>query len=288
MRVVGYLHGGRVAGLDCDSPLRAVCSDCDVSDTWACQSHRESRCAPCAERYRRRLARIAEAGSRVHADALAMLTLTAPGERLHRLPSGAPCPCTPAGGVDLAAWNASASKRWNHYLTLLRRLCPGVQYLRAVEVQKRGALHLHVIVRVPRGSVLPTLRELRQLAIRCGFGHELDRAWIEPGSKRHAYYVSKYVTKAGDSREDVPWAVPVDVPSLTTGEMKRVVTSVPGRYRTWSSSRSWGLTMSDARAVAAKAARLAALARTAPTVSPHDRDSAPATDGPAPDGPDPG
>jgi len=181
--------------------------------------------------------------------ALALLTLTAPGRRLHHLPDGSVCPCTPAGGVDLAEWNSSHSRRWNHFCTLLRREYPGLQFFRGVEVQDRGALHDHSMTWSPAGPL--AIAVVRRLAMRAGFGHSVDIAPCAPGSKKAAYYVAKYVTKATDRREDVPWAA--DVVDTCSGEITRAV--VAGRYRTWSMSREWGVTMREVRAVAAGYAR---------------------------------
>ena len=180
-----------------------------------------------------------------------MLTLTAPGDRAHRLPSGVPCPCTPPGGVDLAAWNASHSRRWNHFRTTLRQDVPEAQYFRGIEVQARGALHDHALVWSPVPLVAS---QLRKVALRAGFGHSLDLAPIEPGSRKCAYYVSKYVTKATDSRDLVPWLA--DVVDLRTGEVTQAV--IAGRYRTWSMSRDWGSTMAQVRAASSAYARLMA------------------------------
>lgn len=186
-----------------------------------------------------------------------MFTFTAPSDKgEHRLPSGDVCPCTPPGGVDLARWNASHSRRWNHLRTLLRREFPGVEFIRGVEVQDRGALHDHVVAYFPGGR-LPSVSFLRSLAIRAGFGHSVDVAPCEPGSKKAAYYVSKYVTKACDQRSDVPWWG--EVVDRRTGELSWGVTE--GRYRTWSSSRAWGITMAEARAEAADYARVKAAER---------------------------
>jgi len=174
---------------------------------------------------------------------LYLLTVTAPGDRAHRLPSGDRCRCTPVGGVDLAEWNAAHSGRWNQLRTNLRRDHDGLQFMRGVEVQGRGALHDHVMVWSP--SPL-SLAAVRSRAIDAGFGHSVDLAPCEPGSRKAAYYVAKYVTKACDARGRVPWAA--DVVDLRTGEVSRQ--AVAGRYRTWSCSRGWGLRMADVRATA--------------------------------------
>jgi hypothetical protein len=118
---------------------------------------------------------------------------------------------------------------------------PGLEYLRGIEVQIRGALHDHALLWSP---VPLSVGQLRARAIAAGFGHSVDLAPIEPGSKRCAYYVSKYVTKAADSRDDVPWMG--DVVDRLTGEISRE--QVRASYRTWSSSREWGLTMAQVRA----------------------------------------
>ncbi len=121
MRVVGYLRRPGRVGLDCQSPLRVVCRDCDHFTEWPCQGHRESKCGPCAARYRRRVRSVAHSGMQRGRGFLYLLTLTAPGEREHRYAGGRlVCRCTPAGGVDLAEWNASHSRRWNHFRTRAR------------------------------------------------------------------------------------------------------------------------------------------------------------------------
>ena len=245
MRVVGYLRGPRPDGLDCESPLQVVCraheGACGRVAVWRCQGHRESRCRPCAARYRRKVQAVAHSGMHRPGGYLYLLTLTAPGDREHRMPSGDVCPCTPAGGVDLNVWNAGHSARWNRLRTRLRQLHPGLQFFRGVEVQKRGALHHHSMTWSPTPL---SVSEVRRLAMLAGYGHAVDLAPCEPGSRKAAYYVSKYVTKACDVRQSVPWV------DLGTGEI------VPGRYRTWSMSAEWGLTMATVTAQAAEYAAL--------------------------------
>ena len=185
--VVGYLRGPRPAWLDCDRPLRVLCRGCDLETRWACSGHRESKCKPCSARYRRRVQRVAHSGTSRAEGWQYLLTLTAPGARRHRMPSGDWCPCTPEGGVDLARWNASHSARWNRFRTAIRRDHPELQFFRGVEVQERGALHDHAMVWSPRPLAK---RRLRELALAAGFGHSLDLAPAPPGSKRVAYYVS--------------------------------------------------------------------------------------------------
>jgi hypothetical protein len=244
LRVVGYVRGRGPAWLDCARPLHVVCRDCDHVTRWACSGHRESRCKPCAGRYRRRVRTVALSGTRRQSGFHYFLTLTAPGDRQHRQgKSGDWCECTPAGGVDLGRWNASHSARWNHLRTLLRReLSPSLEYFRGVEVQGRGALHDHALMWSP---VPLRKRDVKELAMRAGFGHSVDLVECVPGSKRASYYVSKYVTKSTDLRSAVPWwGQTVD---YATGEvLDGLVDDAP--YRTWSQSRAWGIKMAEARA----------------------------------------
>ena len=250
---MGYVRGRRGAGVECDRPLQVVCRRCDYETVWACAGHRESRCKPCADRYRRRVRRVAESGTGRPEGFEYFLTLTAIGTRVHSLPGGRRCECTsPATALStderMARWNASHSARWNHFRTALRREYPALEFFRGVEVQGRGALHDHAMIWSPR----PLRRSVvKELAMRAGFGHSVDLVEVRPGSKRAAYYVSKYITKATDSRSAVPWWG--QVIDYRTGEVTEDL--VAGRYRTWSMSRQWGLTMAAVRAEAREWAR---------------------------------
>jgi hypothetical protein len=64
-------------------------------------------------------------------------------------------------------------------VTDLRRE-PGVEleYFKATEVQRRGALHLHLPVRFRRPCRVGT-RRLRELAMRWGFGHVINLVEFE-------------------------------------------------------------------------------------------------------------
>ena len=158
---------------DCERPLVIGCANCDWVTERRCGSASATRCSPCAETKRRQVARVARSGM-VRPGHSYMLTLTCGGSGSHFLPSGERCPCTPPEGVDLASWNASVGKRWNWFVTDLRRE-PGVEleYFKATEVQRRGALHLHVPMRFRRPCRV-SKRRLRELAMRWGFGHEIN------------------------------------------------------------------------------------------------------------------
>ena len=151
------------------------------------------------------------------------------------------CPCTPEGGVHIGQWNGVCSARLNRYIGDLRRLTGvQVQYFRAVEVQARGALHFHLILRMERSrGIAVTTKALRELAFKHGFGHEVKLDPVD--SSRAASYVAKYVSKACSERASMPWV------DRKTGE----VCAGNGRYRVWTASRRWGLTMAQVRAAQA-------------------------------------
>lgn len=207
---------------------------------------------------------------------------------MHHDQWGNRCRCTPEGGVDLARWNAEATRRWSRFLQELSRFVgadrvtyddagrrhrrQGLVYFRASEVQRRGALHFHVLMRRRDGAPLAiTVRDLRRLAVKHGFGHAVDVQAVQPG---HASYVAKYVAKAANDRKVVPWSgegwvkppgrafrvlrTPyVDeqgrevsartVVNTSTGETwpaRRGLVSIP-TFRTWAASWTWGDRMAD-------------------------------------------
>lgn len=217
-----------------------------------------SKCVPCSARYRQLVAQVASHHPLHRAGHLYFLTLTAPGERAHqrwRIDNVGPvvaCPCHEFDG-SIGGWNATASKRWNRLRTALRRIYPGLEFFRAVEPQKRGFLHLHPLLWSP-DPVDPYV--VQRLALEVGFGCNMTMPEIPPGSNKHAYYVSKYVSKGADQRADVPWVA--DWTDKSTGETFYGPTTPT--YRTWSISQGWGIRMKDVTD-AIRAARERALAR---------------------------
>jgi hypothetical protein len=137
-------------------------------------------------------------------------------------------------------------------MTLLRREAPDVQFMRGCEVQdgkrradRRGrqGLHDHVILRTRHAL---DERLIRRLAIQAGYGHSVAMDDMHPDSEREASYVSKYISKSADARWSVPWRA--DAVNVETGEVTRRL--VKARFRTWSASRQWGVTMAQLRAEA--------------------------------------
>ena len=228
----------------CEAPDWGGCESCGYRELWRCNSSRVEKCDPCGQRYRRRVGKVALSG-RLAGGQVHMLTLTAPGAKVHYLPNGEMCQCTKPGGElvgqVLEEWNAELGHRWNRFCQDLRRYFGrNVQYFKATEVQKRGALHSHVPFRLDAG-VRWNLHEIRALAIKHGFGHEVD---IRPNiDEKGMWYVAKYVSKAAGLRPTVPWRK-VD---QDTGEIHDTAT-----YRCWTASRSWGTTMAAVKAAQAE------------------------------------
>ena len=222
----------------CERPEWLVCLGCDARTLKRCGRSSRVVCGPCSETYRRRVARVAHSGMVISREGdVYVLTLTAPGDARHRKPDGEWCECTPEGGVDLARWNGSAGLRWSRFVDALRYRFGDVQFFKAAEVQTRGALHFHAPLVLEPGTVVK-LSEVRALAIEHGFGHSVKLDRLPAGSskrERAGWYVAKYVSKSSTDRESVPFV------DRRTGEVG------PGRWRTWSASRRWGLTMAALR-----------------------------------------
>jgi hypothetical protein len=177
-------------------------------------------------------------------------TLNAPSTTEHSLflpgqrGKHGPCNCWKRA-TDLGVWNARQSKAWNHLRTVLRDHLPDAAYFRAVEVQTRGALHLHILVVVDEPLDVAQLHEWARTA---GFGCVMDLEPLARGSAKAARYVSKYVSKACDLRGDVPWvAVDDDGVALKDDPYKPT-------YRTHSQSGNWPCSMREVVSVAAAVA----------------------------------
>jgi hypothetical protein len=238
-----------------------------------CGAHRSKHCPSCATTYRRRVRRVAATGCLDRAAAggfLGMATFTAPGVPGHRrwVPGGRAtelCDCHGAAVGGLGFWNSEAGRRWNHLRTLLRRDFPGAEFFRAVEVQERGALHLHVVFWSPTRV---NVHVLQRLALAAGFG--CNTRWDAAGADptRFAGYVSKYVTKATDARGEVPWE--------TVNEYNGELREVKPTFRTWSQSRGFGCTMkAHTDAIAAQRRRYALALAAAGESSAGDSVTAP-------------
>lgn len=272
----------------CVNPVLFICNEgCGTHMVSTCNSRDEGVCAPCEKRYRGRVRAIARMPMLVAKKGSALLvTLTAPGRKRHclthtykdkngkvqpsikcdwdvydrnEIPFGAgsgcvECKCSENRIVfheDLQVFNSTISRKFNDFITDIRRTFPEfekVQYFRANEPQKRGALHIHCLMIMKRAVKVDTAMSERMTAIamRLGFGHQLDIKQIGFGDLdqvKAARYVAKYVSKT-DAHASVPYydeAVTFEV-DKETGEM--VMIRIPRRRpRTWSASRHWGVSM---------------------------------------------
>jgi len=111
------------------------------------------------------------------------------------------------------------AKSWNHMATLMRRdsrlaelleVGPDgrnvIPFVRALELQKNGRAHLHVLIRVPTlAHGFANRKVLRELAVTAGFGDGMGFDMQAAGSRSSlVVYVTKgaalagYIAKAGD------------------------------------------------------------------------------------------
>lgn len=119
-----------------------------------CQSRLKSVCPSCSEINRGDWAAIARSGvfdadgNLAQGFAFFLLTLTAPSFGKVNDDGSAvdPSPYDYLGQVE---WNSTTGRLWNATLDRLKRALPGMSYFAVREAQKRGALHFHVILRVP-------------------------------------------------------------------------------------------------------------------------------------------
>jgi hypothetical protein len=228
----------------CVRPLLFWDSSLHVPYLRACGSGKSSACPSCAATRKRRVRRVAHLGvlDRLASGGfLGLLTLTAPGDAGHlRWSLDGPrghrpvCGCEHSAPHGPGVWNRDASRRWDRLNRSLKRALPGAQFYRAVEPQKRGLLHLHVILWSPTPI---DVRVLQDLALRAGFGcnTRLDMCRGKEDGARFANYVTKYVTKGIDGRQELPWE------EIDPDSGQR--TSSLATYRPWSQSSGFGVRM---------------------------------------------
>lgn len=212
-----------MSGLDggqCPSPRDVRVRDERYS--VACGSR---ECAVCGERWERDQRVRAVAASEHLGAAVALVTVTAPGRGYFSW--------GPAGSYDnpteqMADWNRSARQRF----TGLHRQaskearrsaraagCDWRLLYRSWEYQKRGALHVHLVLPfgtpAEREATGRYVNELHNLRDRWAFGHvlggqrERHRDWSRPPrvaaaeSSAAARYVCKYVASIGSGKESM-------------------------------------------------------------------------------------
>lgn len=261
---MGAVYGSVRTG--CEHPSVLRCNRCLLPMRTRCNATRDRKCQPCAERHRKDISRVGRTGAKDRPDGVHFVTLTAPGrhllpwdERQCKHAEGATCSgslgCR-VGTVDAAAWNATAPRRWNDFITDLRRLLAplDVQYFGSWETQQRGLLHRHALISAPGVTRKRMAVYVRSLARKHGFGTRSDVQTIDGADSRSiartAGYIASYVTKGGER---------ATMMVLETGELRP-----DGKgYRPWSMSRRWGPTLGAVRAERREWCRRAAAVPTA-------------------------
>lgn len=187
---------------DCTNVRAMICAYCNHR-VWVRCERSAGGCEGCAGRYKRRIYRLGVEGAQKCAqlpgDRLFMLTLTAPGE-----------------GTDLEAWNAALPQAWSHWVEYARRGLPHcrIEFIKTFEYQKRGALHVHAVVRVV-GAV--SEKQIRRAFVEARRAWDFGDQWkLDTADEKAAGYICKYIVKHA---EEMPKGC--------------------GR-RVWSSSRGWG------------------------------------------------
>ena len=141
------------------------------------------------------------------------VTLTAPGKDRLR------------NAAAIAEWNAGVGPRWTEFVRELRRRYPGaaLEFARVRELQKRGAEHVHALL---RGLAFLPHVELVRVATAAGFGRIADVREVSD-RKGAASYLGTYLAK---SRQTFPKGARVFAVSKgwRRGWVKR--TPEPGRF----------------------------------------------------------
>lgn len=158
-----------------------------------------------------------------------MLTLTAPGSDV-------------LDSADaVVAWNAGVGRRWEAVCRGLMWHLPGLEFARVFELQKRGAAHVHAVV---RSSARVTPARVRKLALAAGFGPKVQ--WEAVRSVGAASrYLAKYLVKGGVrfprgsrvlafSRQ---WSLSPYIPPSAEGEFY----AGPALGQSWADWAEWGV-----------------------------------------------
>jgi hypothetical protein len=155
---------------------------------------------------------------------VALVTITAPGADVlpwdeSRCTHPAGVPCSGRNGCQLEAdaleaWNAAAPANWTKLHRAVSQRCRRRgQKLRLLgyvwQLQKRGALHLHLVVGLGTPAAMNAARQyqlaLAERAGDYGFGY-VDRKWSSARGQRVAAYLSSYLV-TGRGRESAVQAV---------------------------------------------------------------------------------
>ena len=198
---------------DTSCPVRRrVYDTVELRGFWVGCKRRGCSCDTCHGAWRRRTVAGIMSGLDGPEPVL-FLTLTAPGRV--ELPDAA----------AIARWNAGIGPRWTRVMRDLRRRYPEVrlEFARVRELQRRGAEHVHALI---RGVGFVPQRELVTIATEAGFGRIV---WVRDVEDRKAAasYLGSYLAK---SRQVFPKGARVFAASRgwRRGWVKRV--PEPGRF----------------------------------------------------------
>jgi len=212
-----------------------------------CGSHRASVCPSCSSLYRGDIAAIARSGvydgegRPVPGYRYFFITLSAPSfGAIHRVPKDGDrqrrrCRCgkthsttdthlrgipVDIRGYDYEAhigWHIGLGRLWNSTVSAMRDLVPDLEFFAVRELQARMALHVHVIVRIPRGHLL-TAADLGDAARTATARHPVTGDVVRWGQHGHED------SEIGHARELDPRAVDgVDVLPSESAAVARTI-----------------------------------------------------------------
>lgn len=123
--------------------------------------------------------------------------LTAPGADV--LPGGDPrCLCGGRCMEPVEQWNAREPDCWKAFTRRMRRLYPGLLFAAVVEVQKRGAFHVHFITIGVDGMI--DMEFMRSCAVESGYGPRIQLQSADRRRRAGVFgavkYLTKYITKS--------------------------------------------------------------------------------------------
>jgi hypothetical protein len=259
----------------CVRPSLFTCQLCGHDEVHSCGSASRAKCVPCSSRYRYRVKRKFESGFRDDLPAtqdVFFVTLTAPGDGLHwDSVHGRVCPCTDEDGVDPATFHENVPRAWSDWMTNVRRQIGAVEAMKIVELQEKRfrrtgklLLHVHAWVR-SEVDLTGKVEELRSIAMRLGFGHEIDVERVNRGGG--AGYLAKYCSESVDAAPELEWA-DSKTGEVHHGEMHMRVTTA---------SRGYGLSMVQIKTAGQAIARERAAGLSDPGVTTARSTSTPAS-----------
>jgi hypothetical protein len=148
------------------------------------------------------------------------------------------------------------------------------EYVKAIEPQKRGALHIHAVMRSSKSFVMTpdVIADLKMLAMDLGFGHQFDVKTLggsDLDMVTASRYVAKYISKRNSSAEsEIPFprfkdvkkgrgkftvresygltlskSRPGPVREYVYGFRQETIRKKVKQPRAWTASRLWGLTL---------------------------------------------